>query len=227
MNGPHLNRSLNEENDETQSICSSASAMQNTSTDKHPAHPFSASVGFRKPKSLEFLGSQEEINSQDIEEILFDKFDTFSENYRSAFKRILQSIGKANGSKMKIEDFKEAIVRDFHLFEKKSGEGANDRIQAYQKRQKDMLNDLIDQASIENKDGFIRFNDFVRLVSKLNDNKSIHCSTKNISHSRFASTMGKNVKEVLEKKQQQLIDNKTIKPPPCSSFFFFRLFYES
>jgi len=124
---------------------------------------------------------------------------------------------------MSVEDFKEAIVRDFHLFEKHSGDGANDKIQAYQKRQKDMLDKMIQAASAANKDGFIRFNDFVRLVSKLNDNKSLQCTTKNISHSRFASSMGKNVKEVLEKKQKQLEDNKTIKPPPYG-FDLFDLF---
>jgi Ca2+-binding EF-hand superfamily protein len=147
----------------------------------------------------------------DIYELLKDKFDQHSGTFHSTFRRLTKSAGYS-GFTIDREMFKQALVKDFHLFEDDMNSSADhEEIRKYQNQQKDKLESFIDRADV-NKDGYIRYNDFLRVISELDRSANQH-TTQSQRHSRYSSTMVDPEKRKQDKLKEKEMKKQTTDPP--------------
>jgi Ca2+-binding EF-hand superfamily protein len=148
----------------------------------------------------------------DIFELLKDKLDQHSGTFLNSFRRLTKSAGYS-GFTIDKEMFKQALIKDFHLFDPQIGSSSEHaEIRKYQENQKRKLDEFIEKSDV-NKDGFIRYNDFLRVISDL-DRSANQLTTQSQRHSRYASTMNANPeKHMQDKKMQQEMKRTSTDPP--------------
>lgn len=153
----------------------------------------------------------------DIFEVLKDKVEQCSSSFHNSFIRLNKSVG-ATGWRVPKEDFKKALIKDFHLFEDTTDGDTLEHIEIrkYQEQQKRELDKFIDEAA-SNNDGYIRYDDFVRAIKNLDKKVSIH-STTTERQARYSSTMSNQIKNIIEAKKKQRQEKAQMKPPPFAMY---------
>jgi Ca2+-binding EF-hand superfamily protein len=155
----------------------------------------------------------------DIFEVLKDKLDAQASSFHHSFQRLNKSVGYM-GWEVPKEDFKTALVKDFHLFEDTNTASADpaehEAVRHYQSLQRQKLDEFIDKADTKG-DGYIRYSDFIKAVKDLDKQVSVH-STTSERQARYGSTMNNQIQNIVEQKKKDRIARKELKPPPFALY---------
>ncbi|KAL9649467.1 hypothetical protein ABK040_000706 [Willaertia magna] len=151
----------------------------------------------------------------DILEVLKNKIDSQSRSFHDSFRRLKQSVGN-EGWKVSLEDFKQALIKDYHLLENISEDIPNfEAIKNYQQTQLNQLEEFVKQADSTG-DGYIRFGDFVRAVEDI-EGKVPKNSTSSQRELRYSSSMNnsaiKRKQDLLHTLEEKQKTKPCIKPP--------------
>lgn len=131
------------------------------------------------------------IEKADMFEVLQDKIYRHSTKLQTCFRRLMSDKPTQKWVAKK-EDLKEAIIKDFNLFDKESGRGASEEIKQYQKIQKRKLDQFLDSADV-NGNGYIAYKDFIKAFNNLEDNYIDYLMPSKERANGFASKMNVNV----------------------------------
>lgn len=152
----------------------------------------------------------------DIFEVLKDKIDQHSNSFHQSFKRLNKSIGY-QGWCVRKEDFRQALIKDFHLFEEiPPGESIEHReIKRYQDEQKRKLDEFLNEAT--SSDGYIRYSDFIRAVKGLDKRVNVMSTTAE-RQARYSSTMSNQANAIIANRMSQMLEKGKLKPPPFALY---------
>ncbi|KAG2392300.1 hypothetical protein C9374_012552 [Naegleria lovaniensis] len=125
--------------------------------------------------------------TNDVLEVVKNKIHSLSPNLSEAFRRIKQATGYT-GNKVRAEDFKRALVKDFHLLDDISEETPNFKaVKHFQTEQIKKLDEFIKMADPKG-EGSFGYSDFIRAMEEL-DRKLGTNSTTAQRESRYCGSM--------------------------------------
>ncbi|EFC43751.1 predicted protein [Naegleria gruberi] len=141
--------------------------------------------------------------SNDVLEVVKDKIHGLSPSLSEAFRRIKQATGYTGG-KVKSDDFKKAIIKDFHLLDEVPSDLPNFlAVQQYQNEQVKKIDEFIRMAD-PNNDGYFGYSEFNRAMEQLEKQLGTNTTTSQ-RESRYCGTMNHEaIRRRRERNEQQI-----------------------
>ncbi|KAF0978574.1 hypothetical protein FDP41_002394 [Naegleria fowleri] len=142
--------------------------------------------------------------TNDVLEVVKNKIHSLSPNLSEAFRRIKQATGYT-GNKVRAEDFKRALVKDFHLLEDISDDTPNFKaVKQFQTEQIKKLDEFIKMADPKG-EGAFGYSDFIRAMEEL-DRKLGTNSTTAQRETRYCGSMIDEAMKRRREKTEQYIE---------------------